>query len=192
MLDYIYEDYLYYIFNNAFFFFISIGVILACGIIMAVCGKYKFATGFIIFSIIAFFYGFHYSRQQPLARGAHHDCNSRIEWEALNVVQAIYNTNYFIPGMTQIPEYSDLDFSEEGSTFLENRDLKRREKLFKESEFSVKILGDVNEILIVFSCKKGKCPFYRWKCPRPFKGKFYVTRIGGSGANGWLDSYEDL
>ena len=43
---------------------------------------------------------------------------------------------------------------------LENYDLKCREKLFKESEFSVDILRTPDsEIKIVLSSKKGKCPF---------------------------------
>ena len=79
-----------------------------------------------------------------------------------------------------------------GDYSLENIDLKRRDKLFKESEFSVDILGDTsNEIKIVLSSKEGKCPFGRWKCPRQFKGKFYVAKMGG-GVGVWLDSYEDI
>ena len=101
MLDYIYEDYLIYIFNNTYFFFISIGVILACVIFMAVCVKYKFATGFIIFSIIVFLYDFHYSRNQPIPSDPHYYCNSRIEWEARKVEQAIYNSDFFFPQTRQ-------------------------------------------------------------------------------------------
>ena len=71
--------------------------------------------------------------------------------------------------------------------------LKRREKLIKDSGFSVDILGDeFGEITIVLSAKKGKCPFYRWKCPRRFKGKFYVKRMDSDRANEWLDSWEDI
>ena len=74
---------------------------------------------------------------------------------------------------------------------LENHELNRREKLFKESEFSVDIRTDgTGEITIVLSSKDGKCPFDRWKCPRRPKGKFYVLKMpNGSGV--WGDSWEE-
>jgi hypothetical protein len=191
MLDYIYEDYLYYIFETGLFIYILIVVIFICVIYMAVCGNNKFATGFIIFSILAFLFVTNYPRQVTIGSGSHYDCNRKLEQEASNIAWAL--ADYFsIPTRTQIPKYSDLDFSGENSTILENMDSNRRAKLVKESEFSVKILGDVSEILIVLSCKKGKCPFYRWKCPRRDQGKIYVRRMGGSGANEWLNSYDDI
>jgi hypothetical protein len=94
------------------------------------------------------------------------------------------------PSRTQIPSYSDLVKS--GDYSLENIDLKRRDKLYRESEFSVDILRNTSdEIIIVLSCSEGKCPFDRGKCPRQFKGKFYVAKMdGGSGV--WLDSWEEI
>jgi len=71
-------------------------------------------------------------------------------------------------------------------------DLKRREKLIKESEFSVTIMGDVSEIVIVLASREGKCPFYRWKCPYS-KGKIYVKRMGDNErSEGWLQSWEEI
>ena len=189
MLDYIYEDYLFYI--TPYSVIISTVGILTCVIYMAVYGKCnKVVRGFLIFSIIGCLLAFIYAHFEPktIGGGPHYDCNSRIEWEARNVDQAL--ANYFaLPDRTQTPSISDLVNS--GDYSLENVDLKRRDKLYKESEFSVTILGDASEILIVLSCKKGKCPFYRWKCPRLFKGKFYVYKMSNGGGM-WVDSYEDI
>ena len=107
MLDYILVDYLEY--NLTLILFISIGVIFACAIYMAVFGTNKVVGGFLIFSIIAFLFGIHYSRQQPIPSGPHYYCNIRIEREALNVAQAIINSGYyFIPNKKEIPSYSNL------------------------------------------------------------------------------------
>jgi hypothetical protein len=188
MLDYIYVDYLYYIFRS--FFFISIGVFCACVIYMVVYGNNKVVQGFLIFSVVAFLFAFIYPNFEPMGGGPHYNCNSQFEREAQNIDAAI--SNYFSePTRTQIPSYSDLINS--GDYPLENIDLKRRDKLIKESELSVDILGDdIGEITIVLSSKEGKCPFYRWKCPRQIRGEIYVRRMGGSGANGWLNGYEDI
>ncbi len=128
-------------------------MIFACAIYMTVFGTNKFVGGFLIFSIIAFLFGTHYSRQQPIPSGPHYYCNSRIEWEAQNVAGAL--ASYFSePSRTQIPSYSDLVKS--GDYPLENIDLKRRDKLYKESEFSIEIVGnESNEIIIVLSCAEG-------------------------------------
>ncbi len=80
-----------------------------------------------------------------------------------------------------------------GDYSLEGMDLKRREKLFRESEFSVEIGGDVSdEIIIVLSSKWNKCPFDKGKCPRRFKGKFYVLKMGDYDSGVWLNSNEDI
>jgi hypothetical protein len=112
-----------------------------------------------------------------------------LEWKAQNIASAL--GSYFSePSRTQIPSYNDLLNSEYEP--LENHELKRREKLFKESEFSVDILGDTfSEIKIVLSSKEGKCPFYRWKCRRRLKGKFYVLKIP-NGGGAWVDSWEEI
>jgi hypothetical protein len=159
---------------------------------MAVYGNNKVVQGFLIFSLVAFLFAFIYPNFEPMGGGPHYNCNSKFEGEANNIAAAI--ADYFsIPTHTQIPKYSDLGFSREYSKLLENKNLKRREKLIKDSGFSVDILGDeFGEITIVLSAKKGKCPFYRWKCPRRFKGKFYVKRMDSDRANEWLDSWEDI
>jgi hypothetical protein len=187
MLDYIFVDYLYYIFYSSFY--ISIGVFGACMIYKAFFGNNKFETGFLIFSAATFLFGIIYPNFLHSGNVPHYDCNSRIEREAQNVAQAL--ENYFaVPDRTEIPSYSDLVNS--GDYSLENIDLKRRDKLYKESEFSVHILGDTfSEIKIVLTCKKGKCPFGRRKCPRRFKGKYYVAKMEG-GVGVWLDSYEGI
>jgi hypothetical protein len=143
--------------------------------------------------VIAFFIAIIYPYFEPMGGGPHYDCNRKFEKEAQNVAAAL--RDYFAnPTRTQIPTYNDLIKSGDYPSYpLENIDLKRRDKLIKESEFSVDILGDdIDEITIVLSSKEGKCPFYRWKCPRPILGKIYVLRMGGSGASGWLNSYEDI
>ena len=166
------------------------GVIFACAIYMAVFGINKFVGGFLIFSIIAFSLGTHYDRQQPFPSGPHYYCNIRIEREAQNVAQALASY-YSEPSRTQIPSYSDLVKS--GDYSLENVDLKRRDQLYKESEFSVAIFGETfSEIKIVLSSAEGKCFFGRWECPRRSKGKFYVLRFEGSGVNEWVDRWEDI
>ena len=188
MLDYIYEDYLYYIFNYSLF--ISIGVFSVCVIYMAVYGNNKVIRGFFVFSALAFLFSiiypnfFLHSCNVP-----HYNCNSKFVGEADNIAGAL--ASYFSePSRTQIPSYSDLIKS--GDYSLENIDLKRRDQLYKESEFSVHILGDTfSDIKIVLTAKEGKCPFGRWKCPRQFKGKFYVAKMGG-GAGVWLDSWEEI
>ena len=187
MIDYIFVDYLYYIFYS--FFYISIGVCCACVIYMAVYGNNKIVRGFLIFSILAFLFGIIYPNFLHSGNVPHYDCNRRIEREANNIAGAL--ANYFaVPDRTQIPSYSDLIKS--GDYSLENIDLKRRDQLYKESEFSVHILGDTfSDIKIVLTAKEGKCPFGRWKCPRQFKGKFYVAKMGG-GAGVWLDSWEEI
>ena len=189
MIDYIFVDYLYYIFYSSFY--ISIGVFGACMIYKAFFGNNKFETGFLIFSAATFLFGIIYPNFLHSGNVPHYDCNGRIEREANNIAGAL--ADYFsIPSRTQIPKYSDLDFSREYSTLLENKDLKRREKLIKESEFSVHILGDTfSDIKIVLTAKEGKCPFGRRKCPRQFKGEVYVVKMGGGGGGVWLDSYEE-
>ena len=89
--------------------------------------------------------------------GPHYNCNHSIEREANNIAGAL--ASYFSePDRTKIPSYSDLVKS--GDYSLENIDLKRRDKLYRESEFSVDILRNTyDEIIIVFSCSEGKCPF---------------------------------
>jgi len=187
MLDYIYEDYLYYIFHYSFF--ISIGAFCAFVICMVVYGKNKVVQGFLIFSVLSFLFAFIYPNFVQLGGGPHYDCNSQFEREASNIAAAL--ASYFSePDRTEIPSYSDLVKS--GDYSLENIDLKRRDKLYRESEFSVHILGEsINYIKIVLTSKDGKCPFGRWKCPRQFKGKFYVAKMEG-GAGVWLDNWEEV
>lgn len=189
MLDYIYEDYLYYIFN--FSLFISIGVFCAYVICMVVYGNNKVVQSFLIFSILSFLFSIIYPNIAPIGGGPHYDCNSKFEREASNIASAL--ADYFsIPDRTQLPSYSDLVKSGHYS-FKKNMESKRRDKLIKESGYSVDILGDpFDEIVIVLSSQEGKCPFHRWKCPRQIRGKIYVNRIGGSKANGWLNRYEDI
>ena len=189
MLDYIYEDYLYYIFNYSFF--ISIGVFSVCVIYMAVYGNNKVIRGFFVFSALAFLFSIIYPNFAPLGGVPHYDCNSQFAREANNIEGAL--ASYFSePDRTEIPSYSDLVKSGEYS-FLKDMESKRRDKLIKESGYYVDILGDAfDEIVIVLNSKEGKCPFHRWKCPRQIRGKIYVNRIGGSKANGWLNRYEDI
>ena len=186
MLDYIFVDYLYYIISYSFF--ISIGAICACLVYHSFFGKNKLVSGIIIFSILFFLVGIVYPNFHPCGSGPHYNCNAKFEREAHNISSAL--ANYFSePSRTQIPSYSDLLNSEYEP--LESYDLKRRDKLFKESEFSVDIQTDASEkITIVLSSKEEKCPFYRWKCPRRFKGKFYVLKMWDNGK--WVDNYEDI
>jgi len=197
MLDYIFIDYLDYIIPYSFF--ISIGVFFACLIYKSSHGNNKVVSGILIFSVLTFllgiiyasyqynFLGFNYPFSKARLRGPHYRCNAKIESEAQSIAVAI--ASYFsVPDRKQIPSYNDLVKS--GEYPLVGIDSKRREKLFKESEFSVNIRGDVSdEIIIVLSSKEGKCPFYRWKCPRKFKGKFYVLKMGDSDSGVWLDTY---
>ena len=171
-------------------FIISIGVFSACMIYKAIFGDHKFETGFLIFSAVTFSFAFFiYLLFTPVGGGPHYNCNSSIEQEANNIAGAL--ASYFSePDRTKIPSYSDLVKS--GDYPLENIDLKRRDKLIKESEFSVDILSDTSdEIIIVLSCAEGKCPFDRGKCPRPFKGRFYVAKMS-AGAGVWLDSWKEI
>ena len=188
MLDYIYLDYIYYICRYTGL--ISIGVFFVCVIYMAVFGTNKFVGSFLIFTIIAFLFSIHDSRQRHSGNVPHYNCNGRIEWEAQYVDQAL--AHYFsVPDNIKIPSYSDLVKS--GYYPLDKSDLKRRDILFKEAEFSIEIVGsESNEILIVLSCAEGKCPFGRWKCPRPSMGKYYVLRFEGGGVSQWVDRWEDL
>ena len=178
---------MYYIFSSSFY--ISAGVFFVCLIFIKVYGKNKVVKGFLIFSALSFLFAIIYPNFVPYGGGPHYNCNSKFEREAQNIAAAV--SNYFAePSRTQVPNYSDLALSEE---YIENKNLKRRDKLIKESGYSVDILDDkFGGITIVLSCKKGKCPFNRWKCPRPYKGGIYVLSMGGNGANGWLDSREDL
>jgi hypothetical protein len=162
-----------------------------------VYGDNKIARGFLVFWILSFLFAFIYPNVQPYGGGPHYNCNGKIESEAQNIAAAI--SDYFaVPTRTQVPSYSDLvksgNYPSKNNYPLQNIDLKRRDKLIKESEFSVDILSDNNdEIMIMLSAKEGKCPFHRWKCPRPILGKIYVLRMGGSGSNGgWLNGYEDI
>lgn len=187
MLDYIFVDYLDYIIPCSVF--ISIGTICACLVCHAFLGENKVVSRILIFSILTFLVGVIYPNFQPYGGGPHYNCNAKIEGEAQNIASAL--ASYFSePGRTQIPSYSDLLNSEYDA--LESYELKRRDKLFKESEFSVDIWGDASEkVTIVLSFKEGKCSFYRWKCPRRSKGKIYVVKMGG-GTGRWLDSYEEI
>lgn len=191
MLDYIFVDYLDYIIP--YFFFISIGIFSACIIYKAFFGNNKVVSGILIFSVLTVLFGIIYPNFQSGGSGPHYNCNGKFEREAQYIAAAI--ADYFsIPTRTQVPNYSDLVFSKEyNNTLLKTKNLKRRDKLIKESGFSVDILGDeFGGITIVLSSKRGKCPFYRWKCPRRFKGEIYVFRMGGNGVNEWLDSWEDI
>ena len=88
MLDYIFVDYLYYIFPYSFF--ISIGVFCACVIYMAVYGNNKFVTRFSYFFDCDFFVWYYLSQlSNTMGGGPHYDCNSRIEREAQNIASAI-------------------------------------------------------------------------------------------------------
>ena len=173
MLDYIYEDYLYYIFHS--FFFISIGVFGACVIYMAVYGNNKVVRGFLVFSVLTFLFAFIYPNFEPLGGGPHYDCNRKFESEAQCIASAL--ADYFaIPSRTQIPSYSDLVKS--GHYPLENIDLKRRDKLYKESEFSVDILGDAfGEITIVLSSKERNVLFTGGNVHVRFGVKFMCVEL---------------
>ena len=189
MLDYIYDDYLFYIFRYSFI--ISGGILCTSIIYGVVYGGNKIVKSFLIISAAVFLFAIVYPNFEPYGGGRpHYDCNRRFEAEAQNIASAI-SSYYAVPTRTQVPSYGDLVIS--GDYQLKNIDLKRREKLIKESEFSVNILGDdYDEITIVLSAKEEKCPFHRWKCPRPILGKIYVLRMEGSESNGWLNGYEDI
>jgi len=170
-------------------FLVSIGIFCACLIYKSFFGINKIVIGFLIFSISTFLLnvqGIHYlNSARP-----HRRCNTKIEREAHNIASAI--ASYFSePQRTQSPSYNDLIKS--GDYSLEGADLKRREKLFKESEFSVDIRGNESDgIIIALSAKEGKCPFYEGKCTRRFKGKYYVLKMMGREPGVWLDSYDDI
>ena len=182
---------MYYMIENIlpYSFLVSIGIFCACLIYKSFFGINKVVIGFLIFSISTFLLniqGLHYlNSARP-----HRRCNLKIEREAQNIASAI--ASYFAePQRTQIPSYSDLIKS--GDYSLEGVDLKRREKLFKESEFSVDIRGDVsNEIIIVLSSKWNRCPFDKGECTRRFKGKYYVLKMMNREPGVWLDSYDDI
>ncbi|CAB1059869.1 hypothetical protein D1BOALGB6SA_4634 [Olavius sp. associated proteobacterium Delta 1] len=200
MSDYIFIDYLDYIFPYSFL--ISIVVFIICLIYKSTHGKNKVVSGILFFSVLTFllgiiyasyqynFLGFNYPFSKARMRGPHYRCNAKIEWEAKSIAAAI--ANYFSePDRKQIPSFNELVKS--GEYPLIPIDLKRKEKLFKESEFSVDIWDDESDgIIIALSSKEGKCPFYRWKCPRRFKGKFYVLKMRDGDSGVWLDSYEDI
>jgi hypothetical protein len=201
MSDYIFIDYLDYIIPYSFL--ISIIVFLIClTYTIAEQGKNKVVSGILIFSFLTIllgiiyvhyqynFLGFNYPFSKARMGGPHYRCNAKIESEAQSIASAI--ASYFsYPERKQLPSFNELVKS--GEYPLIPNDLKRREKLFKKSEFSVDIRGDVSdEIIIVLSSKEGKCPYYRWKCPRRFKGKFYVLKMGEYDSGVWLDSYEDI
>ena len=95
------------------------------------------------------------------------------------------------PDRKELPSFNELEKS--GEYPLIPNDLKRREKLFKESAFSVDIWEDDSDgIIIALSAKEGKCPYYRWKCPRRFKGKYYVLKMMSREPGVWLDSYDNI
>ena len=188
MLDYIFIDYLAYVIPYSVL--ISIGVFIAVMLFKPFNTNKKVVLSSLIFIALTFLINFVYVHLKPDGSYPHYRCNEKLEAEAQNFEMALLD--YFsIPDRKEIPSFTDLVNSGHFSRIY-NKDLKRRDKLIRESEFSVKILGDVNEILIVISCKKGKCPFYRWKCSRPYKGKFYVRRMGGSEVDEWLDSLEEI
>jgi hypothetical protein len=75
---------------------------------------------------------------------------------------------------------------------FKDRDSKHTKKLMEESEFSVKIISaDPNhEITIVIYSKVNKCLFANGRCPRPYKGRFYVKKVGMDyDKAGWTNSY---
>jgi len=201
MSDYIFIDYLDYIVPYSFL--ISVVVFLIClAYTIAEQGKNKVALGILIFSFLTILSGFIYAHCQynflginyPFSRarlrGPHYRCNAKIEMEAQQIADAI--ASYFsVPDRKQIPSFNELVKS--GEYPLIPNDLKRREKLFKESAFSVDIWNDESDgIIIALSAKEGKCPYYRWKCPRRFKGTYYVKKMMGSERGVWLDSYDDI
>jgi hypothetical protein len=200
MSDYIFIDYLDYIIPYSFL--ISVIVFPICLAYKLAEGKNKVASGILIFSFLTILIGFIYASYQynflgynyPFSkarmRGPHHRCNVKFEMEAQQIASAI--ADYLaVPDRKQIPSFNELVKS--GEYPLIPDDLKRREKLFKESEFSVDIWNDESDgIFIALSSKEGKCPYYRWKCPRRFKGKFYVLKVGKYDSGEWLDSYDDI
>lgn len=177
-------------------FLVSIGFFCACLIYKSFFGINKVVKGFLIFSISTFLFnmlGFYYLNSTH----PHYYCKGKFEEEAQNIAMAI--ADYFsVPTRTQIPSISDL-VNSGNYTLMENRDSKRKEKIVKESEFSVVILGDdvSGEIKIVLTSKANKCPFDKGKCPRPFIGKYYVLKMGIKGSESdsgrlWTNSYEDI
>jgi len=200
MSDYIFIDYLDYIIPYSFTG--SVVFFLICLAYKLAEGKNKVASGILIFSfltiLIGFIYasyqynflGFGYPFSKATMRGPHHRCNAKIEWEAQSIAAAI--ASYFSePDRKELPSFDELVKS--GEYPLIPNDLKRREKLFTESAFSVDIWEDESDgIIIAIYARAGKCPYYRWKCPRRFKGKYYVLKMRGNDSGGWVDSYEDI
>ena len=159
----------------------------------------KIFKGFLIFSATTFLLTiltfFIYAQTGPYrSPHSHYMCNTKIEAEACNIAAAL--SGYFaLPSRTKVPSYSDLirlRYFEEGFSF-KDRQSERTKKLMKESEFSVKILCDdpCHEIKIVIYSKVNKCPFAKGRCPRRYKGRFYVTYVSSVGGNegGWTNSY---
>ena len=200
MSDYVFIDYLDYIIPYSFL--VSSVAFLICLAYRIGEGKNKLVSGILIFSflniLLGFFYahcqynflGVNYPFSRASIRGPHYRCNAKIEMEAQQIAAAI--ASYFSePDRKELPNFDELVKS--GEYPLIPNDLKRREKLFKESAFSVDIWEDDSDgIIIALSAKEGKCPYYRWSCPRRFKGKYYVLKIRGNDIGGWVDSYEDI
>jgi hypothetical protein len=200
MSEYIYADYLDYIIPYSFL--ISAIAFLICFAYTIAEGKNKLVSGILILSFLNILSGFIYAHSQynflginyPFSRasirGPHYRCNAKIEMEAQQIADAI--ASYFSePDRKELPSFNELVKS--GEYPLIPKDLKRREKLFKESAFSVDIWNDESDgIMIALSAKEGKCPYYRWKCPRRFKGKYYVLKMMGRERGVWLDSYDDI
>jgi hypothetical protein len=176
-------DTIEYILPYSFLF--SIGIFCACLIYKSFFGINKVVKGFLIFSIITFFFnirGLYYLNSTH----PHLNCKIKFEEEAQNIAMAI--SDYFsIPTRTKIPSISDL-VNSGNYISLENRDSKYK-KLVAESKFSVAIL-DGDEIPIVVSSKVGKCPFDKGYCLWS-KGEVYVLKMEGSGGGVWLDSYKE-
>ncbi len=118
----------------------------------------------------------------------HYNCNAKFEAEAHAIAAAI--ADYFSdPSKTQIPSIDDL-VETVGYAPINSRRTKNRYKLVEESEYSIAILGEnVSQITIVLSSKKGKCPFNKGECIRPYKGQYYVYKMYGDYGRAWKDKY---
>ena len=200
MSEYIFVDYLDYIIPYSFL--ISAASFFPCLVLRIAEGKNKLVSGILIFSFPNILFGLIYAHYQynflgvnyPFSkasiRGPHYRCNLKIEMEAESIAAAI--ASYFSePNRKELPSFNELVKS--GEYQLMPNDLKRREKLFTESAFYIDIWEDESDgILIALSAKKGKCPYYRWKCPRRFKGKYYVLKMMSRERGVWLNSYDDI
>ena len=159
--------------------YISLGIILASTIYMAIFDRYKVGKVVIAVALLIIVCAYH----APLFIYIPHHCSckARLEGEAYNVEAAM--AAYFSePQRTQIPSISDLVNTGCYTYFKENADLVR------ESQFEVTILGrDFNDSMITVSTKAGRCPFQEGECPWS-KGQVYVKKIHGEGE--WLDSDE--